>query len=141
MEELGLAASLAKGADRDNTLLEYFKNSPKLDMTNNEVSNTLNKEAAFKRFVKHDPGLADASLQLLAMAQGPKAFSYLIPELTTTARVSNAIREKSASRLAGIPRKKDIDQFFTDTASRDKVLWTATGNGVKAGAIADREYE
>ena len=37
MEELGLAASLAKGADRDNTLLEYFKNSPKLDMTNNEL--------------------------------------------------------------------------------------------------------
>ena len=141
MEELGLAATLAKGVDKDNTLLEYLKNSPKFDMANNDVYNTLNKEAAFKRFVENDPGLADASLQLLAMAQGPRAFSYLVPELTTTARISNAVREKSASRLAGVPRKKDIDQFFTDAASRDKVLWTATGNGLKAGAIADREYK
>ena len=92
MEELGLAATLAKGADIDNTLLEYFKNSPKFDMTNNELYNTLNKEAAFNRFVKNDPGLADASLHLLAMAQGAKAFSYLKP------------------------RKKDIGQFFIDAA-------------------------
>ena len=120
---------------------EYLESISQSNQTDNDLYKSLEKEAAMRKFVEEDPGLKDGLLQMLIMAQGPKAFSYLVPELTTTARVANAIKEKTPMRLTGLPRAKDVANFTKDAASRDKVLWTLTGNGVKAGATLDRVEE
>jgi hypothetical protein len=72
------------------------------------------------------------------MAQGAKGFTYVFPELTTARRGVNAIAEKDMTRLVGIPRQKDISAFLVSPESRDKVLWTMTGNAMKADATANR---
>ena len=122
LDDLGLARHLSGMVDRqDNPMLEQLK-----------------KDLMYKKFAENDPGLADATMQMLVMAQGPKAFSYLFPELTATGRVANTIREKDASRLLGVPRKSDLKNFINSAASRDKVMWTLTGNAVKGAGVSDR---
>lgn len=120
-DELGLAKHLSG---------VHIYDSPMFDQ--------LKKDLVYKKFAENDPGLSDGTLQMLSMAQGPKAFSYLVPELTTTGRIANTIREKDMTRLLGTPRKADIKNFIDSPASRDKVMWTITGNGVKGASIADR---
>lgn len=120
---------------------EYLAATSQANHGDNDLYKSLEKEAAMRKFIENDPGLQDGLLQMLIMAQGPKAFSYLVPELTTTARVANSIKEKNPMRLTGLPRAKDVSNFTKDAASRDKVLWTLTGNGVKAGSVLDRVEE
>ena len=120
---------------------EYLEATSKPNQIEGDLYKSLEKEVAMRKFVENDPGFQDGLLQMLIMAQGPKAFTYLVPELTTTARVTKAIKEKTPMRLTGLPRAKDVANFTKDAASRDKVLWTLTGNGVKAGAVLDRVEE
>ena len=108
------------------------------ELQQNDMLKSLEQEAILHKLIKDDPGMSDATIQMLVMAQGPKAFSYLMPEVTAAGRMTNAIKESDISRLIGIPRTKDMQAFTTSNASRDKVLWTLTGNGIKGGGLADR---
>lgn len=104
----------------------------------NEFLQGLAVESAMKKLRDKDKPLEDATMQMLSMAQGAKGFVYVFPELTSTMRGVNALTEKDLTRLAGIPRQKDISAFLVSPQSRDKVLWTVTGNTMKADAIANR---
>ena len=131
--------------DNLNSLGKLINSMPKVNFQDEVIANPLfaelAKEAKLQQFRQQDPGLTDATMQMLVMAQGPKAFSYLVPELTTMNRVSNAIKEKSPVRLTGIPRQKDLQNFSHSPESRDKVLWTLTGNGIKIAGVGDRIEE
>ena len=131
--------------DSSRSLGQIINSMPRVNFNDEIASNPLfaelAKEAKLKQFRQQDPGLTEATMQMLVMAQGPKAFSYLVPELTTANRVTNAIKEKSPVRLTGIPRQKDLQNFTNSPESRDKVLWTLTGNGIKSAGIADRMEE
>lgn len=104
----------------------------------NELLHGLAKEAAMKALVEKDKPLEDGTMQMLSMAQGAKGFHYVFPELTAFMRELNAVTEKDLTRLVGTPRQKDISAFLISPESRDKVLWTLTGNTMKANAIANR---
>ena len=108
------------------------------ELVSNDMIKSLEQEVIRQKLVKDDPGLSDATMQMLVMAQGPKAFSYLMPEVTAAGRMTNAVKESDITRLVGIPRTKDVQAFTTSNASRDKVLWTLTGNGIKGAGLADR---
>ena len=123
--------------DLDNLgLAKHF--SGRVDEKDNPMLEQLKKDLMYKKFAENDPGLADGTIQMLTMAQGPKAFSYLFPELTATGRIVNTIKEKDASRLLGVPRKSDLKNFVDSQASRDKVMWTLTGNAVKGAGVSGR---
>ena len=104
----------------------------------NELLHGLAKESAMRALVENDKPLDDASIQMLSMAQGARGFPYVFPELTASMRGVNAITEKDLTRLIGTPRQKDISAFLVSPESRDKVLWTLTGNAMKANAVANR---
>ena len=104
----------------------------------NEFLHGLAAESAMKTLAEKDKPLEDATLQMLSMAQGAKGFTYVFPELTASMRGVNAIAEKDLTRLVGIPRQKDISAFLVSPESRDKVLWTVTGNAMKADAVTNR---
>lgn len=104
----------------------------------NEMLTGLAKELAYKQLQNNDKPLDDGSLQMLAMAQGPKAFVYTFPELNGAVRGINAVNEKDITRLLGTPRQKDISAFLSSPESRDKVMWTLTGNAIKADGLANR---
>jgi hypothetical protein len=104
----------------------------------NELLHGLAKESAVRALVEKDKPLDDATMQMLSMAQGFKGFPYVFPELTASMRGVNSIAEKDMTRLVGIPRQKDISAFLVSPESRDKVLWTVTGNAMKADATANR---
>lgn len=131
--------------DNSKSLWQSVNSTPKVNFNDEVIANPLfaelAKEAKLKQFRKQDPGLTEATMQMLVMAQGPKAFSYLVPELTSTNRVVNAIKEKTPVRLTGLPRQRDLQNFAHSPESRDKVLWTLTGNGIKSASIADRVEE
>lgn len=124
---------------------QLISSMPKVSFNDEVAANPLfaelAREAKLKQFREQDPGLSDATMQMLVMAQGPKAFSYLVPELTSTGRVVNAIKEKTPVRLTGLPRQKDLQNFAHSPESRDKVLWTLTGNGIKTAGVGDRMDE
>lgn len=104
----------------------------------NDMLKGLAQEAASRQIQASDKPIEDGSLQMLAMAQGPRAFVYTFPELNGTVRGINAINERDLTRLTGIPRQRDISAFFTSPESRDKVMWTLTGNALKADGLANR---
>lgn len=110
------------------------------DILNNEILTNIAKEVEMEKIRREDPPIKDATDHLLIAAQGPKAISYLSPELTTAGRVSNAISTNNPSRLHGLPTKNDIALSFSDKSVRDKQLWRATGNGLKANSWYG-EYE
>ena len=130
----GLGASLEKG-DVFKTLASTVADKQPVNyeeaVLNNEMLKQLAKEVAYNKLVDSDMPIKDATTQMLIMAQGPKAFSYLAPELTAVGRVANAISTKNANRLHGLPTKQDIAESITNAAVRDKQLWRATGNGIK----------
>ena len=108
------------------------------DILNNEILTNIVKEVEMEKIRSEDPPIEDATDHLLIAAQGPKVISYLSPELTTVGRVSNAISTNNQSRLHGLPTKSDIALSFSDKSVRDKQLWKATGNGLKANAWYDQ---
>ena len=130
----GLGNSLKKG-DTSKTLASIVASKQPISyneaVINNEILEQLAKDVAYNKLVDSDKPLKDATAQMLVMAQGPKAFSYLVPELTTVGRVANTISTKNANRLHGLPTKQDIAESLTNAAVRDKQLWRATGNGIK----------
>lgn len=98
----------------------------------------LEKELKMRALVDGDKPIEDASLQMLTLAQGPSKFSYLFPEATTANRIVNTVAEKDITRLVGTPRTSDVKGFLADKEARDKVLWTLTGNAVKADGYSNR---
>lgn len=68
---------------------------------------------------------------MLVAAQGLGKFTYLVPELTTANRISNAIKDKNIMRVTGLPSREDIIKTISNPEIRDKNLWRATGNGLK----------
>ena len=130
----GLGNSLKKG-DASKTLASIVASKQPVNyneaVINNEILEQLAKDVAYNKLVDSDKPLKDATAQMLVMAQGPKAFSYLVPELTTVGRVANTISTKNVNRLHGLPTKQDIAESLTNATVRDKQLWRATGNGIK----------
>lgn len=57
--------------------------------------------------------------------------AYSSPLITTAARTVNSIKEGTPRSLVGVPKMENIKKFTSDGEARDKVLWTATGNGIK----------
>ena len=94
----------------------------------------LAKEVAYNNLVKENPPMRDATEHLLIGAQGPKAFTYLSPELTSALRVNNAIRTKDGMRLTGVPTNKEVQDALVNKEALDKLKWKATGQGLKANA-------
>lgn len=113
-------------------------NGIKKTTESNSLITDLEKAAALRKLVAEDPGMEDATMQMLIMAQGPKAFSYLMPEVTAAGRVTNAVKEKNINRMVGLPREKDVRAFLSSPTSRDKVMWTTTGNVIKGVGVSDR---
>ena len=94
----------------------------------------LAQEAAYAKLEKENPPMRDATEHLLIAAQGPKAFTYLSPELTSALRVNNAVRTKDAMRLTGVPTKKEVQEALADKDALDRLKWKVTGQGLKANA-------
>lgn len=129
-ENMGLAST--------RYLADIVKDNPRISyeeaVNTNDAIKGLAKEAVYRDFIKSDPPLQDATYQLLIAAQGPKAFTYLSPELTSALRVSNASRTKDPMRLTGVPTKKEISEAATNKDALDKLKWKLTGQGLKANA-------
>ena len=130
----GLGNSLEKG-DASKTLASIVTSKQPVNyneaIINNEILEQLAKDIAYNKLMDSDKPIKDATAQMLIMAQGPKVFSYLSPELTTVGRVANTISTKNVNRLHGLPTKQDIAESLTNAAVMDKQLWRATGNGIK----------
>lgn len=95
----------------------------------------LAKEVELKKLQEEDKPIRDATDQLLIAAQGPKAFTYISPELTSALRVSNSITSKDPMRLTGVPSKSELlNALEKAEGARDKLMWKATGNGLKINA-------
>lgn len=99
-----------------------------------EYLNGLAKEVAYNKLLAEDPPIKDATDQLLVAAQGPKAMTYLSPELTSALRVSNTLKTKDPLRLTGVPTKKELKGALEEEALMEKLKWKLTGNGLKANA-------
>ena len=123
------------------TLVDTLNKSNSPVYTDNEILDGLAKSAALKKLQESDRPLEDATAQMLVMGQGPRAFSYLVPELTAAGRVSNAIRDSNINRLHGLPSKADLTGSLADSAIRDKQLWRLTGNGLKANGWSEKFNE
>ena len=121
---------------------EYLANlvSKGSPLSYNDVANSspflkgLAQEVAYNNLVKEDPPMRDATEHLLIGAQGPKAFAYFSPELTSALRVSNAVNTKDAMRLTGVPTKKEVQEALASKEALDKLKWKVTGQGLKANA-------
>ena len=99
----------------------------------------LARESARRKLADDDQKLRDASADMLIMAQGPKAFTYVSPELTTALRASNTIKTKDPMRMTGVPTKKEISNAIEDSEAMDRLKWKLTGNGLKANAWIDAQ--
>lgn len=99
----------------------------------------LARESARRKLADDDQKLRDASADMLIMAQGPKAFTYVSPELTTALRTSNTIKTKDPMRITGVPTKKEISNAIEDSEAMDRLKWKLTGNGLKANAWIDSQ--
>lgn len=121
---------------------EYLANlvSKGNPLSYNDVANSspflkgLAQEVAYSELMKENPPMRDATEHLLIGAQGPKAFTYLSPELTSALRVNNAVRTKDAMRLTGVPTKKEVQEALENKEALDKLKWKVTGQGLKANA-------
>ena len=121
---------------------EYLANlvSKGSPLSYNDVANSspflkgLAQEVAYSELAKENPPMIDATEHLLIGAQGPKAFTYLSPELTSALRVNNAVRTKDAMRLTGVPTKKEVQEALENKEALDKLKWKVTGQGLKANA-------
>ena len=123
------------------TLVDTLNKSNSPVYTDNEILDGLAKLSVLKKLQESDRPLEDATAQMLVMGQGPRAFSYLVPELTAAGRVSNAIRDNNIHRLHGLPSKADLTGSLADSAIRDKQLWRLTGNGLKANGWSEKFNE
>ena len=123
------------------TLVDTLNKSNSPVYTDNEILDGLAKLSVLKKLQESDRPLEDATAQMLVMGQGPRAFSYLVPELTAAGRVSNAIRDSNINRLHGLPSKADLTGSLADSAIRDKQLWRLTGNGLKANGWSEKFNE
>lgn len=135
----GLAAKLTStaGDNKFASVANYVNKLPAItdeDIVANSMLHGLAKEAALRSLEAYDAPMKDATAQLLIAAQGPKAFTYVSPELTAALRVSNAVKNKDPVRLTGVPTKKEIKEAAADNAKMDKLKWKLTGNGIKADA-------
>jgi len=120
-------------------LAEIIKQQPKnlgyLESANSDpYLNGLARAAEYKKLYLEDVPIRDATDQLLIAAQGPKAFTYLSPELTSALRVSNAVNTKDAMRLTGVPTKEEIKNAAASAEAMDRLKWKVTGNGLKINA-------
>lgn len=97
------------------------------------------REVEMKKLADNDPGLRDASADMLVMAQGPKAFTYVSPELTSALRVTNTVKTKDPMRITGIPTRKEISNAIQDNDAMERLKWKATGNALKANAWIDAQ--
>jgi len=124
-----------------STLVDSLNKSSSPVYSDNEILDGLAKSVTLKKLQDADKPLEDATAQTLVMGQGPKAFSYLVPELTAVGRVSNAIRDSNINRLHGLPSRTDLTESLADSAIRDKQLWRLTGNGLKANGWSEKFKE
>lgn len=97
------------------------------------------REVEMKKLADNDPKLRDASADMFAMAQGPKAFTYVSPELTSALRVTNTVKTKDPMRMTGIPTRKEISNAIQDNDAMERLKWKATGNALKANAWIDAQ--
>lgn len=119
---------LANNTDKENNVT-YDKAS-----IQNQMLNQLAKDVEMKKIIDEDIPLKEATDQMLVAAQGLGKFTYLVPELTTANRISNAIKDKNIMRVTGLPSRDDIIKTISNPEIRDKNLWRATGNGLKINA-------
>ena len=117
-----------------NLVKNKYRNSFEDEVKSNQFLKGLAQEAAYNNLVKENPPMRDATEHLLVGAQGPKAFTYLSPELTSALRVNNAVRTKDSMRLTGVPTKKEVQDALVNKEALDKLKWKATGQGLKANA-------
>ena len=99
----------------------------------------LAREVEMKKLVDNDPKLRDASADMFVMAQGPKAFTYVSPELTSALRVTNTVKTNDPMRMTGIPIRKEISNAIQDNDAMERLKWKATGNALKANAWIDAQ--
>lgn len=129
MEDNGLAQKTVADLLIENKAKTYNEAAQ-----SSEYLNGLAKKVAYEKLVTNDPPIKDATDQLLIAAQGPKAFAYLSPELTSALRVSNTISTKDPLRLTGVPTKTEVKNAIANKNAMDKLKWKLTGNGLKANA-------
>ena len=99
----------------------------------------LARQVEMKKLIDNDQGLRDASADMLVMAQGPKAFTYVSPELTSALRVANTVKTKDPMRMTGVPTKKEVSNAIEDSEAMEKLKWKLTGNALKANAWIDAQ--
>ena len=97
------------------------------------------REVEMKKLAYNDPKLRDASADMLIMAQGPKAFTYVSPELTSALRVTNTVKTNDPMRITGIPTRKEISNAIQDNDAMERLKWKITGNALKANAWIDAQ--
>lgn len=117
-----------------NLVRSKYRNSYEDEANSDQFLKGLAQEAAYSELRKENPSMVDATDHLLIGAQGPKAFTYLSPELTSALRVNNAVRTKDAMRLTGVPTKKEVQEALENKEALDKLKWKITGQGLKANA-------
>ena len=97
------------------------------------------REVEMKKLADNDPKLNDATADIFVMAQGPKAFTYVSPELTSALRVANTVKTNDLMRMTGIPTRKEISNAIQDNDAMKRLKWKATGNALKANALIDAQ--
>ena len=99
----------------------------------------LARQVEMKKLIDNDPKLRDATANMFVMAQGPKSFTYVSPELTSALRVVNTVKTKDPMRMTGVPTKKEVSNAIEDSEAMEKLKWKLTGNALKANAWIDAQ--